>query len=175
MAAGPCRTVEWKAVRAGFVLAALLLLPGCIESGGTTVPDPLPIEEVEFAAELGVDLAVMNQLESGLWLLQEEVGEGAEADMESLLIVDYEGWIPDGTLFDSSLEAGQPLELILSVQPVIAGFAEGILGMRGGGQRFLLIPPHLGYGAQPVNTPNVTIPANSWLVFRVYMRSVEAP
>lgn len=159
------------------MLAALLVLPGCIESGGTgtTVPDPLPIEQVEFASELGVNLSVMEQRQSGLWLLEEEEGEGAEAEVESQLTLDYEGWIPNGTLFDSSLEAGEPLQLVLSIQSVIPGFAEGILGMQAGGQRLLLIPPHLGYGPQQINTPIATIPPNSWLVFRVYMRSVETP
>lgn len=177
MAGGPRWIVEGKVARPCFVLAALMVLPGCVETGGggTTVPEPLPIEQVEFASELGVDLSVMEQRESGLWLLEEEEGEGLEAEVESLLTLDYEGWIPDGSLFDSSLEAGQPLQLSLSIQSVIPGFAEGILGMRAGGQRFLLIPPHLGYGPQQVNTPSATIPPNSWLVFRVYMRSVETP
>jgi FKBP-type peptidyl-prolyl cis-trans isomerase FkpA len=177
MAGGPRRIVEAKAARPCFVLAALLVLPGCIESGGTgtTVPDPLPIEQVEFASELGVNLSVMEQRQSGLWLLEEEEGEGAEAEVESQLTLDYEGWIPNGTLFDSSLEAGEPLQLVLAVQSVIPGFAEGILGMQAGGQRLLLIPPHLGYGPQQVNTPSATIPPNSWLVFRVYMRGVDTP
>jgi FKBP-type peptidyl-prolyl cis-trans isomerase FkpA len=177
MAGGPRRIVEAKVARPGFVLAALLVLPGCIDSGGTgtTVPDPLPIEQVEFASELGVNLSVMEERQSGLWLLEEEEGEGAEATVDTQLTLDYEGWIPNGTLFDSSLERGEPLQLALSVQSVIPGFAEGILGMQAGGQRLLLIPPHLGYGPQQVNTPSATIPPNSWLVFRVYMRSVDTP
>jgi FKBP-type peptidyl-prolyl cis-trans isomerase FkpA len=170
------RILERSTTRAGSALTALFILAGCFESqASVSVPEPLPIEQVEFDPELGVDLSVMHQRESGLWLLQEEQGEGPEAEVESILVLDYEGWLPNGALFDSSLEAGEPLQLVLAVQSVIPGFAEGILGMRPEGQRLLLIPPHLGYGPQQVNTPNVTIPPNSWLVFRVYMRDVETP
>jgi FKBP-type peptidyl-prolyl cis-trans isomerase FkpA len=174
MPKGPRHTAGLRIGGLGLLATGMLILAGCLEGdGGSTAPAPLPIEEVEFAPELGVDLAIMEERPSGLWLVDEEEGEGPEAEVESQLVLDYEGWLPSGALFDSSLESGQPLELNLSFQDVIPGFAEGILGMQEGGQRLILIPPHLGYGAQQVNTPRVTIPPNSWLVFRVYMRSVE--
>jgi FKBP-type peptidyl-prolyl cis-trans isomerase FkpA len=152
--------------------AATFLALACSDSTITGPPPPLSIEEVEFAPELGIDLAQMEERPSGLWLRDEEDGEGLEAGEEDWLTVDYEGWLPDGTLFDTSLD-GDPLVFSLAEITLIAGFAEAVLGMRAGGERLILVPPALGYGAQQVPTPRAVIPPNSWLVFRIFMRDVE--
>jgi len=168
---GRCRApgAGCRAPGAGLLLAVVIPVVGCSGSDATGPPPPLPIDEVEFAEELGIDLSQMEERPSGLWLLDEVEGEGPLVEEESELLVDYEGWLPNGLLFDSSLN-GQPFAMVVAEGRVIPGFAEGVLGMREGGERLLLIPPGLAYGANP---PAAVIPPNSWLVFRVYMRSVE--
>jgi FKBP-type peptidyl-prolyl cis-trans isomerase FkpA len=159
----------------GGVLVGVVALQGCLESSPTDIPAPLPIDEVQFAAELGVDLDAMEKRPSGLWVLDEVVGEGAMADEASTLLVDFQGWLPNGTLFDTSLDS-EPFSVVVQDGMVIPGFAEGLLGMRVGGERLIVVPPHLGFGTQSLQTGlGVTIPANSWLVFRIFLRDVEDP
>jgi FKBP-type peptidyl-prolyl cis-trans isomerase FkpA len=141
------------------VILALTLIAAC--SGDPTGPvDP---SQVEFAAELGVDLDAMTRTSTGLYLLDEVVGDGAEARIGDSATVHYTGWLPDGTSFDSSIERGTPFTVTnLGNANVIAGWNEGLVGMREGGRRLLVIPPHLAYGPNPVE-------GQAWaiLVFRV--------
>jgi FKBP-type peptidyl-prolyl cis-trans isomerase FkpA len=103
------------------------------------------------------------------------VGTGTEAAVGNTLHVDYTGWLYDpsqpdnkGLQFDTS--AGrEPLELVLGAQQVIAGFDQGLVGMKVGGKRRLVIPPSLGYGS----IRNHSIPGYSTLVFEVELVSVE--
>lgn len=155
----------------GMAVVAVLLMQGCLDSSITGPPPALPIGEVEFAPELGIDLSEMDERESGLWVLDELEGEGSVAGESSLLLVDFEGFLPDGTLFDTSLES-EPFTVVVEQGQLIPGFSEGLLGMRAGGQRLILVPPNLGFGAQEVPTSRTVIPANSWLVFRIFLRDV---
>lgn len=75
------------------------------------------------------------------------VGDGAEAITGSHVLAHYVGVAHStGEEFDSSWNSGQPLEFQLGVGDVIAGWDQGLLGMRVGGRRTVVIPPHLGYG-----------------------------
>lgn len=103
------------------------------------------------------------------------VGTGAEATNGRSLTVNYTGWLYSagandnkGTQFDSNAGRG-PFPFQLGVRAVIAGWDQGVLGMRVGGQRRLVIPPSLGYGS----VANGPIPANSTLVFDVELLSVQ--
>jgi len=103
------------------------------------------------------------------------VGTGAEAMTGRSLTVNYTGWLysanaPDnkGSQFDSSV-GRQPFPFVLGAGGVIAGWDRGVVGMRVGGLRRLVIPPELGYGSQA----NGPIPANSPLVFEVELLSVQ--
>ena len=89
-------------------------------------------------------------------------GAGAQAAAGKNVTMNYSGWTQDGTLFDSSRKSGRtPFEVDnLGQGQVIAGWNEGIQGMKLGGIRRLVIPPTLGYGAQgspPVIPPNATL------------------
>ncbi|MFT5516485.1 MAG: FKBP-type peptidyl-prolyl cis-trans isomerase [Rhodothermales bacterium] len=96
-------------------------------------------------------------------------GTGLVADNGKLVAVGYTGTFVDGQVFDSSELSGQPIVFTLGVGTVIAGWDQGLVGMREGGIRNLIIPPHLAYGA----AGRSSIPAYSTLKFRVEMVKVE--
>jgi FKBP-type peptidyl-prolyl cis-trans isomerase FkpA len=103
------------------------------------------------------------------------VGQGAEAATGAVVSVHYSGWFYDaaqpdqkGPLFDSS--AGRdPFSFALGAGQVIDGWDRGVVGMRVGGLRRLVIPPSLAYGA----TRNGPIPPNATLVFDIELLGVE--
>ncbi|MFQ6612265.1 MAG: FKBP-type peptidyl-prolyl cis-trans isomerase [Fidelibacterota bacterium] len=98
------------------------------------------------------------------------VGIGAVAKTNSILTVDYTGMLEDGTVFDSSKNPGRdPFRFTLGAHQVIAGWDQGLEGMKVGGRRKLTIPPELGYGARDMGI----IPPNSTLTFEVELLSVE--
>ncbi len=141
--------------------AGAMLLAGCAEYS-ITVPDPLEAEDVRWATALGIRLADFDEQASGLWIRLDQAGEGDPAATGDALLVDYEGWLPSGQMFDSSTFSG-PLSFRLGVDLLIPGFEEGVTGMRVDEVRTILIPPHLGYGPRSAGQ----IPPNSWLAFRV--------
>lgn len=114
--------------------------------------------------------AAPTAMADGLQVQDEVIGTGAEAKNGMLVTVHYTGTFTNGTKFDSSLDRGQPFQFILGGGMVIKGWDEGLLGMKVGGKRKLVIPPQLGYGAQA----NGPIPANSTLVFEVQLLDVKA-
>jgi FKBP-type peptidyl-prolyl cis-trans isomerase len=104
-------------------------------------------------------------------------GEGAAIAPGSTAVVHYTGWLFDptaedgkGNKFDSSLDRGQPFRFPLGAGRVIGGWDQGVAGMKVGGQRRLLIPPHLGYGARGAGG---VIPPNATLVFDVELLGIE--
>ena len=94
-------------------------------------------------------------------------GSGAVATATSKVTVQYVGALySDGSVFDSSWQRGAPAQF--SLEQVVTGFQGGIVGMKVGGRREIVIPPSLGYGSQA----NGPIPANSTLVFVVDLLTV---
>ncbi len=108
---------------------------------------------------------------SGLQYDDLQVGTGATAKSGDTLTVNYTGWLTNGTKFDSSIDRGQTSDFTIGVGKVIAGWDEGIPGMKVGGTRLLVIPPSLGYGS----TVNQSIPANSTLIFEVQLVAINQP
>lgn len=108
----------------------------------------------------------MNRITTASGLVIEEllVGEGAEAVAGQTVSVHYTGWLTNGSKFDSSKDRDEPFEFPLGGRRVIAGWDEGVQGMRVGGTRRLTIPPALGYGARGAGN---VIPPNATLVFEV--------
>ncbi len=106
--------------------------------------------------------------DSGLKYYDIQVGEGATPQEGQQVTVDYAGWLTDGTLFDSSAKTGQPITFALGVGQLIAGFDEGVAGMKVGGKRQLVIPPDLGYGDQDMGA----IPPNSTLIFEIELMDI---
>ena len=99
---------------------------------------------------------------SGLKYIIIEEGTGDKPQKGQKVKVHYTGKLEDGTEFDSSVKRGVPIEFTLGVGQVIKGWDEGILDMKVGEKRQLIIPPDLGYG--PNGYPPV-IPPNSTLIF----------
>jgi FKBP-type peptidyl-prolyl cis-trans isomerase FkpA len=104
-------------------------------------------------------------------------GTGTEAATGNTLKVNYTGWLYDpskpdnkGLQFDSSV-GGDPFLFILGTQSVISGWDRGIVGMKVGGIRRLVIPPSLGYG----DIRNHSIPPYSTLVFEIELLEVNPP
>ncbi|TAL84328.1 MAG: FKBP-type peptidyl-prolyl cis-trans isomerase [Rhodanobacter sp.] len=112
-----------------------------------------------------------------LTVIDQKVGTGAEAKPGMTVTVQYTGWLYDkdakdkhGKKFDSSLDHGQPFSFVLGQGSVIEGWDKGVVGMRVGGKRTLLIPAALGYGAAGAGSD---IPPNASLVFDVELLSAK--
>ena len=107
---------------------------------------------------------------SGLQYTEVKEGTGATPKEGQVVIVHYTGTLPDGTKFDSSRDRGDPFKFTLGKGQVIKGWDEGIATMKVGGQRKLVIPPELGYGAQGAGG---VIPPNATLHFDVELIGIE--
>lgn len=103
------------------------------------------------------------------------IGSGDELKAGYQAAVLYKGWLTNGQMFDQSRVGSdgnlQPFILTLGAHQVIRGWEEGLLGMKVGGTRRIIVPPALGYGA----TAQGAIPANSMLVFDVQLLEIKAP
>ena len=98
-----------------------------------------------------------------------EVGDGEQATPGSIVTVHYDGRLTNGRKFDASYDRGQPFTFNLGAGQVIAGWDQGVIGMKVGGKRKLTIPPGLGYGSRGAGT----IPPNSTLVFEIELLGVR--
>ncbi len=114
--------------------------------------------------------------ESGLMyvILEEGPANGAQPKKGQVVTVHYTGWLDDngqiGKKFDSSVDRGQPFQFVIGVGQVIKGWDEGVMGMKVGETRHLIIPAHLGYGARGAGG---LIPGNATLHFEVQLLGVK--
>jgi FKBP-type peptidyl-prolyl cis-trans isomerase FkpA len=106
---------------------------------------------------------------SGLIVEELAVGDGDVASAGQTVTVHYTGWLTDGSKFDSSKDRNDPFVFPLGERHVIAGWDEGVQGMKVGGRRKLTIPPQLGYGGRGAGG---VIPPNATLIFEVELLSV---
>lgn len=166
--------------RAGFgvlrpaLLAGLLLVLGCGEPEGSSraeVEGGSVLGSVDFAPELNVDLDEMERRPSGLYVQDVLEGEGREVVNRSPVFVQYTGWLPDGTEFDSSRDRGG-FSFMLGMTDILPAWEQGLRGMRKGGVRRLVVPPELGYGPHGSGD---SIPPNTPLVFEVELMEVLPP
>ena len=116
----------------------------------------------------------METTASGMQYLDTEIGSGTEASAGQDVSVHYTGWLyvngVQGAKFDSSRDRNSPFGFSLGAGMVIRGWDEGVAGMKVGGQRTLIIPPELGYGARGAGG---VIPPNATLKFDVELLGVR--
>ena len=147
---------------------------------GGAVGRGVPAAELEGALALVAMMALAQtpanqelawiELKRGLRYADLEVGEGAEARPGRTLQVHYTGWLEDGTLFQASRDSGRAFVFKLGAGQVIAGWEQGVRGMRPGGRRRLLIPPKLAYGRKGAGS---LVPPNATLTFEIELLSVQ--
>jgi len=147
------------------VLAGALLI--AFFAGGCTAESPTSTQEN----------AAMNEKVTELKKIDQTIGDGREAEPGFNVTVHYTGWLYDaskpeghGQKFDSSVDRGEPFIFFLGGQQVIQGWDEGVVGMKVGGKRTLIIPPEMGYGAYGAGG---VIPPNATLVFDVELLGVK--
>lgn len=107
--------------------------------------------------------------QSQLQIEDNPVGGGEIAQAGSRVVVHYTGRFTDGKVFDSSVTRGEPFQFVLGTGQVIKGWDQGIVGMRVGGKRILIIPSDLGYGPSDYGP----IPGGSTLIFEVELLKVD--
>ncbi|WP_281184776.1 FKBP-type peptidyl-prolyl cis-trans isomerase [Trichlorobacter lovleyi] len=112
----------------------------------------------------------MTTTDSGLRYVDLVVGKGASPTRGRQVKVHYTGTLENGTRFDSSVDRRQPFSFIIGIGQVIKGWDEGVMGMKVGGKRKLVIPANLGYGARGAGG---VIPPNTTLLFDVELLDVQ--
>jgi len=122
----------------------------------------------------GPDLSAATRTRSGLGIVEVREGSGEAATAGRTARVHYTGWLLEngrrGAKFDSSRDRGQPFEFPVGAGRVIKGWDEGVAGMKIGGQRTLVVPADLGYGARGAGN---VIPPNATLVFDVELLALR--
>jgi FKBP-type peptidyl-prolyl cis-trans isomerase FkpA len=143
------------------------------ESAATTAAAPAPAAEpaaVAATPPTGTDVMPMQKIDL-------QPGTGAEIKSGQNALVHYTGWLfdaaaPDnkGKKFDSSVDRNEPFEFPVGAGMVIKGWDEGVVGMKVGGKRRLVIPPDMGYGARGAGG---VIPPGATLVFDVELVEIR--
>jgi len=165
----------------GLAVAVVMLAAGCNEAKqsttttaqtevGATVTGGAPAATTPTSEAAG---GKVHKLASGLQYEDLVVGSGKMAEPGMNVSVHYIGWLKESTRetpFDTSRDRGQPFLFQLGASQVIAGWDEGVKGMRIGGKRLLTVPPDLGYGARGAGG---VIPPNATLIFEVELLDVK--
>jgi FKBP-type peptidyl-prolyl cis-trans isomerase FkpA len=141
---------------------AVLLTASCLD----TEPFVPRVEDTNFDPSLGVDLSLSTQTASGLWYRDLVVGAGD--------VVPDTGTHSVNTTYALYLRTGEHLQsgtfnFTVGQNEAILGYDEGVRGMREGGQRQLIIPPHLGYGS----AGSGQIPGNAIIIYTVDLTAIN--
>lgn len=107
---------------------------------------------------------------SGLRYVDLRLGQGDEAASGKIIEVHYIGWLGDGTRFDSSRDHDHPFTFRLGAGDALKGWDEGLVGMKVGGKRKLVIPPGLGFGKQGIGS---VVPPNAILYYEFELLGVR--
>ena len=157
-----------RSARAAILVAAVAA--ACAGANATLAQTPAAPANTEGGSKL-------NAMPKELQKVDVKQGAGAEAVSGKPVVVHYTGWIYDeskpdkkGAKFDSSRDRGVPFGFFLGNGKVIKGWDEGVVGMKVGGQRTLIIPPQWGYGERGAGG---VIPPNATLIFDVELIEVK--
>lgn len=158
-------------------LSLLMLLAAACASAQDAVPPASPASPSSSAAP-AAPAAPAAEVKDPLVIKDTKVGTGAEAMVGMRVQMHYTGWLykpmaafQHGRKFDSSYERGEPLEFVLGAGRVIKGWDQGIIGMKVGGRRTLIIPSHLAYGRR--GAPGGVIAPDADLIFDVELMGVK--
>jgi len=147
-------------VRAAVALSCVLMISACAGTGDAPVVQALP--------------PMTATSPSGLQIADTQPGTGRSPRRGQTAVVHYTGWLyvdgNKGKKFDSSVDKGKPFEFKVGQGQVIKGWDEGVITMKTGGKRTLIVPAELGYGAQG-SPPD--IPPNATLIFDVELIAVK--
>ena len=152
---------------AAVLVLALAACTGDRPDGSQEAAEQAPAQPADavtietYADSLNVDLSKMERSSSGLYTQEVREGEGEPVQAGHRVAMAYTGWLPNGRRFDSS-EGKQPYEFTVGRGEVIKGWDEGVIGMRIGGRRRIIVPPRLGYGDEGMGG---VIPPSAVLVF----------
>jgi FKBP-type peptidyl-prolyl cis-trans isomerase len=166
---------EWFGVVVALTVVFMVFGRGWFGFSGGDVVNSLSPEKEEGSVK-GSTSTTIEQEEminiskiQGLEIYENQVGTGVEAISGKAVTVHYVGTMLDGSKFDSSLDRGKPFTFNLGAGQVIRGWDEGVVGMKVGGIRKLVISPELGYGKVQAGP----IPPDSTLVFEVQLLEVK--
>jgi peptidylprolyl isomerase len=149
------------------LLVLILLLVGVVMAACSD-RDTRPSGEAKPAtAASGAAEAVATA--SGLSYVDLVAGSGPAPTEGKTVKVHYTGWLENGTKFDSSVDRGEPFVFTIGAGEVIPGWDEGVMSMKVGGKRRLIVPPQLGYGAAGAGG---VIPPDATLIFEVELLDV---
>jgi FKBP-type peptidyl-prolyl cis-trans isomerase FkpA len=140
-------------------------------TSAATTAAPAPETVADATAPTGTETMAMQKIELA-------PGAGAEIKSGQTALVHYTGWLYDaaapenkGNKFDSSVDRNEPFEFDVGKGQVIKGWDEGVVGMKVGGKRRLVIPPEMGYGARGAG--GGLIPGGATLVFDVQLVEIR--
>ncbi|PYP81477.1 MAG: peptidylprolyl isomerase [Gemmatimonadetes bacterium] len=138
---------------------------------GTNTYPLVPIEQTTFATSLNVDLSKSTKTATGLYYRDLVTGTGATATSTSRVSTYYALYFPTGQKIEELSSPSTPYSFTIGTNPpaVIAGWDEGVQGMKVGGTRQLIVPPSLAYGTNGAGV----IPPNSVLVFTIQLVAVQ--
>lgn len=170
----------WMSFGIVVICGVLLILSAVFNLGTkTAIADEVkPITEtIQVAANpaeeitnMDIDLSKATKTESGLQYIDEAIGEGDSPMAGELVTVHYTGKLTNGKVFDSSVKRNEPFSFVIGVGQVIKGWDEGVMSMKPGGKRTLIIPPDLGYGSRGAGG---VIPPNATLIFEVELLGIR--
>jgi len=163
-------TNEWVAVAVVIVIVAVLLLFTTLFSTAR------PATQNDQQKNMQQGNIQGDQLPNPSFKAEDTViGKGDEAVVGKTVSLNYTGTLENGKVFDSSIPRGEPFTFTLGQGQVIQGWEQGILGMKVGGKRRLVIPGDMAYGNQAIPGPDgsVLIPANATLIFDVELVEVK--
>jgi peptidylprolyl isomerase len=150
---------EFDRLFAALLLAAAVSIPACVQKEAKA-PAPAQVEK---------GTSGMVKTSSGLAYVDLKAGAGAAPTAGKQVKVHYTGWLENGTKFDSSVDRGEPFVFTIGVGQVVPGWDEGVMSMKTGGKRKLVIPPQLGYGSSGAGG---VIPPDATLIFEVELLDV---
>lgn len=151
------------------VLCLLLLLTTTAGCGAAASAGSIAPESITFAPALQVDLSAMERTRTGVYIRDLVEGDGPLVQRGKRVALHVAGFLPNGTQFESVAPPTPPIEFVVGSRMVIAGLEDGIVGMRPGGQRQLVVPAAQGYGSRSVGR----VPPNSNLVFVIKLVAIR--